>query len=1374
MYWPTATAQRLHLSPCIPTSAPAQADSSSSSSSSSASSSSSSSSHLIALVPSPSHRRFISSDASTIHLWTTRPAHCIAAFVRTQRSLDQYGHNAGVVWRDEGAFAVLTTTSHLLLYTILPLGGPPFSYLPSTGPTSKSKAGEFYAPSLQSLGNNFAAGAGERTNELRDAANTDWACEACEIRFRLVLRVDAGVSSFQSTPTHILLATLHPPSLQCIPWPPDDPSHPPNHDAPRTALLSRLDWIVQSSSVDGPARDAEAGPEETSGRSAAVHVIAQSFSEELATHVWITSDGRAYLTTLTFDTRTAIWRGKCFHGPIRSRRRSAAGRSVASMSEEGGDGSTMDHERDKSAQTDVEQAGGEEGAEEDEPEISPPMGALSRGTAIGINGAFSLIAIGLSGGSVAVYTYHPHSAKARPSHMLSVRTALKSTASYLTTGPVKSLQWTEDGHALAVAWEKGWAVWSTYGKLMACSLTEGWENASRTFTDHFMRGVQSAFWGPGSCDLFMLHVPSDDPTPTSRDGQLFALPFAKSAMAGQHSPDNTRYAFVQLDDALLVYRGSERPDMSIINPESDVWQHVKIPQAYMAANWPIRYACISADGRLIAVSGQRGLAHFSTLSGRWKTYSNKSQERAFAVQGGLQWYQHVLIAAVVTESSTFEIRLYSRDSDLEDARILFKEQLEAPVVLTCLFDNSLLVYTHDNTFFHYLIDTEQDDIRLKLCGSITFDGVVAEPSRVRGMSWMVPPSQQQFGDPMDDLTVATVIFLIDGKLMLLRPRKAGEDQDEVSYDMQILGDRIEYYWTHLSGVGTLENSLWGYDGHGIKLWLDALTIEQAERVDEEEDEDTPEYKTIEESVSMPLDFYPLCVLIEKGIVIGVEPEVSLRRSLDFTIFRSSTTTLLFLQHVLRCYLARDQLLEAVLFASHYRDLVYFAHALEILLHAVLEDEADALLEEAEQRGSSAPSSPTRRRPSIAPANGLPASSSMDSANVADTSSGSAIVHPSGTVNGHDLPNRALLPVVVAFLDHFDEALEVVVGCARKTEVARWSYLFDAVGAPRDLFESCVAAGDLKTAGSYLLVLHNLEALEESTAQAIRLLKLSAEAQNWTLCRDLLRFARSMDESGQTLRQAVNEARLLPELSSLYALPTRSDHDGEVTLFVPQSVGGAGAPAISRGARAESNIPPPLNRVVSAPSLLDEALLEESEGGDSLDGALSLRTPTASARPSLSPTSHLTPQRANSLFGVASEGPPIPQVNVNGRVLPSVQQQQQQIQRSASSSSMSASTSNGSTASASANLAAPHKTHRSGRNATGAGAGLGMSLSRVGLRSTDRLWDPSTNSPVTGRRTSTSTASSASANSSPSRTASTDLPLPSADGQNERQAIAGPE
>ncbi len=33
---------------------------------------------------------------------------------------------------------------------------------------------------------------------------------------------------------------------------------------------------------------------------------------------------------------------------------------------------------------------------------------------------------------------------------------------------------------------------------------------------------------------------------------------------------------LQLDDKLLVYRGADQPDMSVINPESDVWQPVKV------------------------------------------------------------------------------------------------------------------------------------------------------------------------------------------------------------------------------------------------------------------------------------------------------------------------------------------------------------------------------------------------------------------------------------------------------------------------------------------------------------------------------------------------------------------------------------------------------------------------------------------------------------------------------------------------------------------------------------------------------------------------------------------------------------------------------
>lgn len=79
--------------------------------------------------------------------------------------------------------------------------------------------------------------------------------------------------------------------------------------------------------------------------------------------------------------------------------------------------------------------------------------------------------------------------------------------------------------------------------------------------------------------------------------------------------------------------------------------------------------------------------------------------------------------------------------------------------------------------------------------------------------------------------------------------------------MQILADRIEFCWIHLRGIGTLENSLWGYDGKGIRVWLDALTIEPQVAVGEEQGrDDVVLYESVKESVNIPLDFYPLCML----------------------------------------------------------------------------------------------------------------------------------------------------------------------------------------------------------------------------------------------------------------------------------------------------------------------------------------------------------------------------------------------------------------------------------------------------------------------------------------------------------------------------------
>lgn len=150
-------------------------------------------------------------------------------------------------------------------------------------------------------------------------------------------------------------------------------------------------------------------------------------------------------------------------------------------------------------------------------------------------------------------------------------------------------------------------------------------------------------------------------------------------------------------------------------------------------------------------------------------------------------------------------------------------------------------------------------------------------------------------------------------------------------------------------------------------------------------------------------------------------------------------------------------------SRQYQGLPYFAHALEVLLHNVLDEEVE---------------------------------------------------HPREAED-------ALLPVVLSFLSTFPEYLDIIVQCARKTELRSWRTLFAYLPPPIELFEISLEKGALKTAGGYLLVLHNLEDVASTSPQVLRLLRSAKAAQDWDLCKELARFLVALDESGDTLKEALD-------------------------------------------------------------------------------------------------------------------------------------------------------------------------------------------------------------------------------------------------------------
>ncbi|GAA5849964.1 hypothetical protein JCM9279_002475, partial [Rhodotorula babjevae] len=672
------------------------------------------------------------------------------------------------------------------------------------------------------------------------------------------------------------------------------PPPPPTPRQPTTFILLTSDgraYLVRWAPPQRPApTSASATPTGASGSLARTHAAAGASSTSLLLSPTSENGGGPYSVGAGQGPGTPggggagvgerwTWEGVCFHP------RAPAGKGGKGDGEREGEGE------------------GELDVERQEKELDRGKGA----SCAAVNEVMGLVAVGCEDGSVATYNLlpppgSPPTSALDPlsppslSHTSALRDSLNTTASALATGPVTYLAWTSDGYALASGFARGYALWSTYGRLGSWSVAGALDSSSSgggaghgvegdksdAFEDHFMEGVRACFFAQGDAELVVLCPPPVHPKRKAHDEQLFVIPFAKSAVTACHAPDNTKNAFLQTDDRVLVYRGADQPDMSVINPESDVWQHIKIPAAYIASQYPLRYAVISSDARLIAVAGRRGLTHYNALSGRWRLFEEERDEEALRVCGGMVWWGSVLVVGCEVEGE-YQLRLFSRDKPLSLADTLEIVPLDSAPLVLSVFDSSLLVYTADNTFHHFLIrSTRSGGPRLRVCGSIGFEGVVQDPRRVRGLSWLVPKSQQRFGDPADDLNVATIIFLISGRLVLLRPRRAAHE--EVKYDLQILADRVEFYWTHLRGIGTLENSLWAWDGAKIRVWLDALTIEKV-RVDAKRDA----YETVRESVAMPLDFYPLAVLMDKGIIVGVDQETSLRRSLDFALFRIITT-----------------------------------------------------------------------------------------------------------------------------------------------------------------------------------------------------------------------------------------------------------------------------------------------------------------------------------------------------------------------------------------------------------------------------------------------------------------------------------------------------
>jgi hypothetical protein len=714
--------------------------------------------------------------------------------VRSRKSLSVYGPNVSLLVRPDSAiFVVQTTSGYLITYTL------------ATDPDARVYRPHFssHTSGQTRRQSNFSGARSQGGDRILWGPGEGGGVREVSVRFRMVIKVDAGIGKALALDEELVVATQKPAAVQCIRWTPDSAGNQTS-----TELFSRMDWLPKKTSV-----------------------LEMIHDRPMNLSTWITNDGRAYAVQRLSppkdtDAPQKLFRGYCFHSP-------------------------------------------------DTAEVHAIKAA--------INARFSLIAIGCSNGAIQVYTARDYVGNIPPSHMH------KLAVSESSSGRLTCLTYSPDGYCLFAGYENGWATWSVFGKPGATSFGTD-RKITEEHDEGWLEGVKEATWLGGGSEILLIG---------QEDDRIWTLEMARSAITGCYSSANISRTLLQTTSSIMVYRGYDLPDLTTISAESSLWHTAQMPSSYLVDQWPMRCSVISADGRYVAVAGRRGLAHYSVNSGRWKTFVNENMENEFQVRGGMCWYQHILVAAIEAGES-FELRLFSREAALDSSLVLHVQALPAPVVLIAPSgEDSLLVYTYDNLLYHYIFTAVSGAVKLVQVGQIAFHGIIRSPARVRGLSWILPDDQSREGDPSQDVIVAVIFFLVDGKLVLLQPSL--NEEQKLKYDMRVIAQNVEYFAlmrdmplsillpdsetsnspngneiNQIGGTG-LKDSLWIFEGNDMKVWTDVQDVIQSAPSDLA--------REMPPMVSVPMDFYPLSVLLEKGILLGLEPELIQRRDVNFAFFK---------------------------------------------------------------------------------------------------------------------------------------------------------------------------------------------------------------------------------------------------------------------------------------------------------------------------------------------------------------------------------------------------------------------------------------------------------------------------------------------------------
>ncbi|XP_071932664.1 uncharacterized protein [Coffea arabica] len=664
------------------------------------------------------------------------------------------------------------------------------------------------------------------------------------------------------------------------------------------------------------------------------------------------------------------------------------------------------------------------------------------------------------------------------------------------TGPVSCIAWTPDNSAFAVGWKlRGLTVWSVSGcRLMSTIRQIGLSSVSSPVIkpnqdckyEPMIGGTSQMHWDEYGYRLYAIEERSSE--------RIIAFPFGKCCLNRGVSGTTYVRQVIYGEDRLLIVQSEDTDELKIL--------HLKLPVSYMAQNWPLLHVAASKDGMYLAVAGLHGLILYDIRLKRWRVFGDITQEQKIQCRG-LLWLGKIVVVCNYTDSSnTYELLFYPRYHLDQSSLLCRKPLLAKPMVMDVYQDYLLVTYRpFDVHIYHVnlsgeLTPSSTPDLQLSTVRELSIMTAKSHPAAMRFIPDQHPidyvlRKDSSSSDHLAREPARCLILRTNGELSLLDLDEGRERE---------LTDSVELFWVTCGQseekTNLIEEVSWLDYGHrGMQVWYPSPGVDPFKQED---------FLQLDPELEFDREVYPLGLLPNAGVVVGVSQRMSFSACTEFPCFEPSPQAQTILHCLLRHLLQRNKSEEALRLAQLSAEKPHFSHCLEWLLFTVFDAE---ISRQASKNHTPVP-------------------------NHASTSS--------------------LLEKTCDLIKNFPEYFDVVVSVARKTDGRHWADLFSAAGRSTELFEECFQRRWYRTAACYILVIAKLEGPAVSQYCALRLLQATLDESLYELAGELVRF---LLRSGREYEPASpGTEKLSPRFLGYFLFPSsqRRQHLESKSSFKEQS------------------------------------------------------------------------------------------------------------------------------------------------------------------------------------------------------------------------------